>query len=123
MANDITSAYPVGYVTVGNVLQLVGGGTGSASTSPTASYDYVLTYFQSIPALGNAATTNWLLTREPSLYLYGALIEASPYIGDDARAATWATQYKVTLQGMQAEDDRARYGNSPSIASPLRNGP
>jgi hypothetical protein len=109
--SEITTSYPIGYVTVGDVLQLIGG---------NGAVNYTLTYFQSIPSLTTTATTNWLLLREPALYLYGALIEASPYIGDDSRAATWATQYTVTAKGMQAEDDRARYGNSPSIGSPLR---
>lgn len=118
----ITTAYPIGYVTVGSVLQLIGGSSAasSASSGATTAVDYTLTYFQSIPALSDSATTNWLLLREPALYLYAALIEASPYIGDDNRAAIWATQYKVTVQGMQAEDDRARYGNSPAIGSPFR---
>lgn len=114
LADTLTTAFPVGYVTVGSVLTLIGG---------NGTPDYALTYFQSIPALSASQTTNWLLLREPALYLYGALIEASPYIGDDNRAATWATQYTVTAKGMQVEDASARYGNAPAIGCPIRNCP
>lgn len=61
---------------------------------------------------------NWLIQREPGLYLYGALLEASPYLGDDAKATVWVAQYQDILKGMQVEDDRARYGNSPSMVAP-----
>lgn len=114
LADNIVSGYPVGYVTVGSVLNLVGG---------SSALDYALTYLQSIPALSSTNATNWLLLREPALYLYAALVEASPYIGDDARASVWATQYATLARGMLAEDDRARYGNAPSIGCPIGNAP
>lgn len=114
LADTLTTAFPVGYVTTGTTLNLIGG---------NGTPDYSLTYFKAIPALSDTATTNWLLTREPGLYLYAALLEAAPYIGDNTSAQVWAMQYKDIVQGMQAEDDRARYGNSPSIGSPVRNCP
>lgn len=108
LADTLTTAFPVGYVTVNGVLQLIGG-----SGSPA----YTMTYWQEIPDLATAPMNrNWLIQREPGLYLYGALLEASPYVADDARAIVWATQYRDILEGMQKEDDRARYGNAPAIS-------
>lgn len=109
-----TTAYPMGYVNVGGILTLIGG-----NGSPT----FKLTYYQKIPALDSTNNTNWLLTREPGMYLYGALIEASPYMQDDARTLVWAQQYTSILDGMNGEDDRLRYGNTPSMVAPMRNPP
>lgn len=101
-----TTAVAKGYVAVGNILNLIGG-----SGSPA----FAVTYWQRIPALTATNSTNWLLSREPGIYLYASLIEASPYIQDDARAAVWVQQYQDILTGMQRENDRFRYGNSPAV--------
>ncbi len=103
-----STAYPIGYVTINNSLQLIGGADGLA---------YAITYLQEIPHLATAPLNrNWLITREPGLYLYGALVEASPYIHDDAGLIkAWEQQYENILDGMKAEDDRARYGNLPAM--------
>lgn len=113
---DVTPSqgFPAGYVNVGGILTLIGG-TGS----PT----FKLTYYQKIPALNDTDTTNWLISREPGLYLYASLIEASPYLQDDARALVWAQQYTSILEGMNGEDDRLRYGNTPRMQAPMRNTP
>jgi hypothetical protein len=85
--------------------------------------EYVLTYIERVPALSDTNTTTWLLTTEPGLYLYGALIEASPYLNDDGRVQLWAAQFKSIIEGMKREDDMARYGNSPQQMSPFINAP
>lgn len=109
-----TTQYPAGYVSVGGILNLIGG-----SGTPV----FKLTYYQKIPALDSTNTTNWLIAREPGIYLYGALIEASPYLQDDSRTLVWAQQYQSILAGMNGEDDRVRYGNTPRIQPPMRMAP
>jgi hypothetical protein len=89
----------------------------------TGSEEYALTYWAGVPALSDSATTNWLLTREPGVYLYGALIEASPYLADDSRVMVWAAQFKTIMEGMAAEDDSARYGNAPQMRQVSFNAP
>lgn len=79
--------------------------------------DYVLTYIESIPALSDAAPQNWLILREPGLYLYSALAHSAPYLKDDGRLVLWATIAKAIRDGMQIEDDNARYGNGPAQMS------
>jgi hypothetical protein len=56
--------------------------------TPDAAYTIEMVYRQSIPPLA-ANGTNWLLASAPDLYLYGALLEAAPYIKEDARIQTW----------------------------------
>lgn len=41
---------------------------------PVSSNDIELTYYQKIPALSSGNTTNWLLTKHPTLYLHGGLM-------------------------------------------------
>lgn len=41
--------------------------------------------------------TNPVLTHAPDLYLYGALVEAMPYLVKDERAGTWKSMYEESL--------------------------
>lgn len=97
---------------VGSSAYLIGGQGG---------LDYTLTYFQALPTI--SGTQNWLIQREPGLYLYSALMETAPYMKDDGRMVTWAAMYKTILDAMHAEDDQSRYGNAPSMRSPIRCAP
>lgn len=107
LADAVSRQHTVGYVTVGDDLTIIGSADGST---------YTLTYWQQFPDLASSPMNrNWLLQREPGAYLYGALIEASPYLQDDARTLVWVQQYRDIVDGMHAEDDRARYGNAPAI--------
>ncbi len=77
---------------------------------------YVLTYRQKITALSDTNQQNWLILREPGVYLYGALVEASPYLADDARVATWAGQFQRIVDGINAHYDLENYGNAPAMS-------
>ena len=65
-----------------------------------------MTYFAKLTKLSNSVTTNWLLTSSPDIYLYGALLQAAPYLQDDARIQTWATLYERALNDLRTADDR-----------------
>ncbi len=56
---------------------------------PDSDYDVGYTYYQSIPALSDTLTTNWLLTAHPDIYLYGALVAAEPFLKNDERILVW----------------------------------
>ena len=83
--------------------------TGVIELVPPAVDDITIdmVYYGKIPALSNANTTNWLLTSNPDIYLYGALLQAAPYLQDDARIPTWATLYERALNDSQTADDRS----------------
>ncbi len=46
-------------------------------------------YFQKIPSLSSGNTTNWLLTANPDLYLFGSLVEAHGFTVDFEKLAAW----------------------------------
>jgi len=53
--------------------------------------------FSGVDPLSNASPLNWILENHPDLYLYGALIEAEPYLKNDDRIATWRTLFDAEL--------------------------
>ena len=68
-------------------------------------------YFEKIDALSDSATTNWLLTAHPDLYLFGTLTEASAFIVEDERATLWKTRTEGLFQEIEALDQKTRgYG-------------
>ena len=75
--------------------------------TPDSNYTTELTYYAKLSKLSNSNTTNWLLTSNPDIYLYGALLQAAPYLQDDARIQTWATLYERALNDSQTADDRS----------------
>jgi len=80
-------------------------------TYPAANGPIALTYFAKVPALSDANPTNWLLASAPDLYLYGSLLEAAPYMEEDARASVWKTYYDTAMADLEASDVSARYAN------------
>lgn len=81
---------------------------------PTPDQNYpleVLSYMQP-PLLDDTNQSNFWSNYTPNLLLYGALLEAEPFIKDDSRIAVWKdlwTQELATLdlQDLQRQMDRA----------------
>ena len=74
--------------------------------TPDATYTTELTYYAKLTKLSSSVASNWLLTSNPDIYLYGSLLQAAPYLQDDARIQTWATLYERALNDSQTADDR-----------------
>ena len=79
---------------------------------PDAAYSIDAVYFASIPALSASASSNWLLTAHPGLYLFAALAESAPFIGQDQRLAMWEAKYAAELQSAMDADRKARASGS-----------
>ncbi|KQX18142.1 MULTISPECIES: phage adaptor protein [unclassified Sphingomonas] len=67
-------------------------------TSFTAEF----TRYETLPALGEATSTNWLLSQHPNVYLYGALAQAELLGWNDSRMANLATLFVNAVDGMVA---------------------
>lgn len=80
---------------------------------PTTTLALWMTYYSRVPRLDAANPTNWLLLREPALYLYGALLQAAPYMIDDQRIAVWSGLYEQRMAAMMASSNAARHSGSP----------
>jgi hypothetical protein len=73
---------------------------------PDGTYTAELTYYAKLTKLSSTVATNWLLAQAPDVYLYGALMQAAPYLKDDARIPVWASIYTKGLEELQIADDR-----------------
>jgi hypothetical protein len=87
-------------------------------TVPVAddSYTAELTYYAKLSKLSSTNTTNWLLTAASDAYLYGTLMQAAPYLKDDARIAVWSSMYISALEDLQVSDDRGASSGGALIA-------
>ena len=90
----------------------------TVAPTPDGQYPYTLTYYKRFPALSTNQPTNWLMTNAPNVYLYGALVEAAPYLNNDARMATWYRLFVAALNAVQAMDDRLRVGGGALVMRP-----
>lgn len=77
--------------------------------APSVSTDLVLVYRAAIPPLADDNQINWLLTKSPDLYLYGALAAAEPYLKNDERMPLWKSLADQALVDMQYEAERASF--------------
>jgi len=75
--------------------------------TPDDSYTLDLNYYAQVPALTDAAPDNWILTKYPDLYLYGALAHAATYLRDPQRMQEFAAIYASTAAQVNRESKRA----------------
>ena len=94
--------------------------TGVIELVPPAVDDITIdmVYYGKIPALSDANTTNWLLTKAPDVYLYGALTHAAPFLMDDQRMGVFSQIYLARVQSLQDESQKALHSGSPLISRP-----
>jgi len=76
--------------------------------TPAVSHTYEMNYYAKFAALSDSNTTNALISGHPDLYLYGALVAASPYLGEDERVPVWDRLLTQSVSEVQASDDRRR---------------
>jgi hypothetical protein len=101
---------PCYYTIVGDTLECVP----VADTSYTAE----LTYYKKITALANDATSNWLLSYHPDVYLYGTLMQSAPYLKDDQRIPVWGSLYRQYLADVNASSDKAEFSGGALFMRP-----
>lgn len=82
---------------------------------PDTNLSAYIDYSQGLPALSTAVPTNWMLTHYPSLYLFGSLINAEGYIGDDERIAGWGQIRDASFERVRRAQIAARIGGAPLV--------
>ena len=80
--------------------------------TPDATYTGELYYYARTTPLDDSNTSNWILDHFPDAYLYGALVHSAPYLVDDARAQVWASLYQNAIDGINGNNERAKFGGS-----------
>ena len=72
--------------------------------APDQSYVGSLAYMRKVPALSDAAPTNWLLAEAPDVYLYASLMSAAPFLRDPEALATFKALFDEALEEMRRSD-------------------
>lgn len=72
--------------------------------SPDADYPIEIIYWQLLRLLDDTTQTNWATENLPELLLYGTLLEATPFLRDDERIATWQGFYDRAAAALNNED-------------------
>jgi hypothetical protein len=91
---------------VGNRMELI--------PVPTETIVVEMVYYQKIPAISDAVSSNWLLDRHYDLYLYATLVQAALYLKDDP--SSWATLFDSALSEIEIDDVRSQFhGTTPQI--------
>jgi hypothetical protein len=104
----LSSGKPLYFTVVGNQFRLL--------PIPDGEYTAELVYYAKLTKLSSTVATNFLLTQAPDVYLYGSLLQAAPYLQDDARISVWSSLYLAGLEQLQVADDRGSTSGGALLA-------
>lgn len=68
--------------------------------TPDTAYSISLYYYQTVPALSDAATSNWVLARYSGAYKYGGLYHYALHTRDEKAAEIYGSLYAAILDAM-----------------------
>ena len=80
---------------------------------PDTSYSLVMLYYAKPTPLSDSNTSNVFLANAPDALLYGALLEAEPYLMNDNRVAIWSNFYNSALESLNVSDESSEYSGVP----------
>ena len=72
--------------------------------TPDAEYPFEILYYELPPLLDDEVQTNWITEYAPQLLLYGALLEATPFLKNDERIQVWQSMYDRSAAMLNGED-------------------
>lgn len=87
---------------------------------PDTVYTVQMLYFAAPAFLSNTNTTNVFLANTPDALLYGALLEAEPYLMNDARLNTWGSMFDRAMSSITRSDQQGQYSGVPLAITTLR---
>ena len=105
--SDVTGK-PTAYALIGDEIQL--------APIPDSSYELEIAFYEKFTPLGDGTggtvTSNWLSTNAPDVILYGALLEAEPFIKNDERVSLWLNAYSESVREMELANEKDRFSGS-----------
>lgn len=72
--------------------------------TPDEAYPVEVMYYELPALLSDTNQTNWLTEYAPQLILYGALLEATPFLKNDERIQVWQSFYDAAKAALNNED-------------------
>jgi hypothetical protein len=83
------------------------------SPPPDGIYTLRMLYFAAPAYLSSTNASNVFLNVAPDALLYASLIEAEPYLMNDARINTWGTMYDRAIASLAKSDEQGQYSGVP----------
>lgn len=80
---------------------------------PDTVYTIEVLYYGKPVVLSNANPSNVFLVNYPDALLYGSLLEAEPYLINDARSQTWAALFDRAIKNISDSDQNSEYSGVP----------
>jgi hypothetical protein len=100
-----TSGKPTEYTILASQFQL--------SPAPDFAYTLNLLYYAAPDFLSDSNASNEFLVNVPDMLLYGSLLEAEPYIMNDARLQTWIAMYERASVSVNKSNESGQYSGVP----------
>lgn len=86
--------------------------------APDSTYSIAGVYYAKPIAIRDFAAdaaAHWIILNAPDLALYGALLEATPFLRNDARIAVWQNYYNTSLQDYRDLTKAEDISGSPTM--------
>jgi hypothetical protein len=99
------SGLPVFYTVLGAEFEF--------APKPDTAYTLEILYFAKPTPMSDSVSSNAFLDNYPDALLYASLLEAEPYLINDARVATWADLYNRAIQNIKDSDQNSEYSGVP----------
>lgn len=99
------SGLPVFYTTLSAEFQF--------APIPDTAYVLEILYYAQPTVLSSSNSSNVFLANYPDALLYGSLLEAEPYLINDARSQTWAALYDRAIKNISDADQSGEYSGIP----------
>ncbi len=80
---------------------------------PDGIYTLKLLYFAAPAYLSSTNASNVFLNVAPDALLYASLLEAEPYLMNDARINTWGSMYDRAISSLTRSDENTQYSGVP----------
>jgi hypothetical protein len=75
----------------------------SVYPTPDAAYERELVHYARLVELSLTNPTNWLLADHPDAYLYGALMQAAPFLRDPEFTSLWSGLFGAAIDAIKVE--------------------
>jgi len=108
-ARAAESGLPVFYTQTGSEIEF--------APIPDTNYTVKIIYYAKPAVLSDSNTTNVFMTVCPDALLYGALLEAEPYLMNDARVVVWTQLYGNAVSALAESDNTSEYAGVPLTMS------
>jgi hypothetical protein len=103
--NTTFSGKPLNYTILASEFKL--------SPVPDSTYTLEMLYFAAPTFMDDTVSSNSFMANAPDALLYAALLEAEPYLMNDARINTWGSLYDRAISTLTKSDEASQYSGVP----------